>query len=267
MATWFDDLVTWAGKNKGLVTMGAAGLTSLMGGNQPSSPAVGYQGGIPRYTASRKAVPMGATVTRPDSTTVGQGQGLAQVYQTDANRRPGSAGRRYFTDTRYVPQGETEVGTDEQGQPIMRSNTDIVGEQQAQEVARLQEFNRMNPMREERQVLRPYQRPTNGSSVMTNPTVVKAADGGLMGLKKGRYLNGGTDGMADEVPARIDGNQEARLSDGEYVIPADVVSHLGNGNSEAGAKVLDNFLARVRKERTGNDKQGKEINPDELLPV
>lgn len=256
--SWFDDLVGWVGDNKGLVTMGAAGLTSLMGGNQPSSPAVGYQGGIPRYTAARKAVPMG-TATAP--------QGLAQVYQTDVNRRPGSAGRRYFTDTRYVPQGETEVGTDEQGQPIMRSNADIVGEQQAQEVARLQEFNRMNPMREERQVLRPYQRPADGSSVMTNPTVVKAADGGLMGLKKGRYLDGGTDGMADEVPARIDGEQEARLSDGEYVIPADVVSHLGNGNSEAGAKVLDNFLARVRKERTGNDKQGKEINPDELLPV
>lgn len=42
--------------------------------------------------------------------------------------------------------------------------------------------------------------------------------------------------MADRIPARIDNNQEARLSDGEFVIPADVVSHLGNGNSSAGAK-------------------------------
>ena len=85
-------------------------------------------------------------------------------------------------------------------------------------------------------------------------------------LAKGRYLNGETDGMADEVRANIDGVQEARLSDGEYVIPADVVSHLGNGNSEAGAKVLDRFLAKVRKERTGNEKQGKEINPMKMLP-
>ena len=85
-------------------------------------------------------------------------------------------------------------------------------------------------------------------------------------LAKGRYLNGETDGMADEVRANIDGVQEARLSDGEYVIPADVVSHLGNGNSEAGAKVLDRFLSKVRKERTGNDKQGKEIDPMKMLP-
>jgi hypothetical protein len=57
-------------------------------------------------------------------------------------------------------------------------------------------------------------------------------------MARGRYLDGATDGMADKVPARIDGQQEARLSDGEFVIPADVVSHLGNGNSESGAKVL-----------------------------
>jgi hypothetical protein len=69
------------------------------------------------------------------------------------------------------------------------------------------------------------------------------------------------------VRANIDGTQEARLSDGEYVIPADVVSHLGNGNSDAGAKVLDRMLSRVRKARTGNKKQGKEIDPKKFLPV
>ena len=73
--------------------------------------------------------------------------------------------------------------------------------------------------------------------------------------------------MADEVPARIDGVQEARLSDGEFVIPADVVSHLGNGNSDAGAKVLEDMMARVRKARTGTTKQGKEINPKDFLPA
>jgi hypothetical protein len=73
--------------------------------------------------------------------------------------------------------------------------------------------------------------------------------------------------MADEVPARIGGRQEARLSDGEFVIPADVVSHLGNGNSDAGAKVLEQMMGRVRKKRTGNKKQGKEIDPKTVLPV
>jgi hypothetical protein len=93
------------------------------------------------------------------------------------------------------------------------------------------------------------------------------AEGGIAKLRKGRYLTGETDGMADEVRANIDGTQEARLSDGEYVIPADVVSHLGNGNSDAGAKVLDKMLDRVRKARTGNEKQGKEIDSKKFLPA
>jgi hypothetical protein len=93
------------------------------------------------------------------------------------------------------------------------------------------------------------------------------AAGGLATLKAGKYLDGASDGMADEVPARIDGRQEARLSDGEFVIPADVVSHLGNGNSDAGAKMLKSMMDRVRKARTGNEKQGKQIDPNKFLPV
>jgi len=73
--------------------------------------------------------------------------------------------------------------------------------------------------------------------------------------------------MADEKPAMIDGEQPAALSDGEFVIPADVVSHLGNGNSDAGAKVLEDMMDRVRKARTGSTKQGKEIDPEEFLPA
>ena len=92
------------------------------------------------------------------------------------------------------------------------------------------------------------------------------AAGGIAKLREGRYLAGATDGMADKVPASIEQVQPAALSDGEYVIPADVVSHLGNGNSDAGAKVLDTFLTKVRKSRTGNGKQGKEIDPNKLLP-
>jgi hypothetical protein len=72
--------------------------------------------------------------------------------------------------------------------------------------------------------------------------------------------------MADEIAATIDGEEPAALSDGEFVIPADVVSHLGNGNSEAGAKVLEQMLARIRKERTGNEKQGNQIDPNAMTP-
>jgi hypothetical protein len=93
------------------------------------------------------------------------------------------------------------------------------------------------------------------------------ARGGIAKLAVGgRYLDGMTDGMADEVPANIDGKQPAALSDGEFVVPADVVSHLGNGNSNAGAKALHDMMANVRQDRTGNAKQGTEINATDYIP-
>jgi len=92
------------------------------------------------------------------------------------------------------------------------------------------------------------------------------ASGGLAGAAKGRYLQGHTDGMADEIPAQIGENQPAALSHGEFVIPADVVSHLGNGNSDAGAKKLYQMMDKIRMARTGNKQQGKKINPDKFMP-
>jgi hypothetical protein len=73
--------------------------------------------------------------------------------------------------------------------------------------------------------------------------------------------------MADKIPSNIDGKQEAALSHGEFVIPADVVSHLGNGNSEAGAQKLYQMMDRIRQARTGTKEQGKQINPDKFLPA
>ncbi len=98
-----------------------------------------------------------------------------------------------------------------------------------------------------------------------------AAQGGLMGLAQGgstnpRYLRGKTDGMADKIPARIDGQQKAALAHGEFVVPADVVSHLGNGNSDAGADVLYKMMDKIRKARTGTKKQGKQIDPNKFTP-
>jgi len=86
------------------------------------------------------------------------------------------------------------------------------------------------------------------------------------GMAKGRYLQGETDGMADEIPAKIGRDQPAALSHGEFVVPADVVSHLGNGNSDAGAKKLYQMMDRIRMARTGNKEQGKQINPDKFMP-
>jgi hypothetical protein len=75
------------------------------------------------------------------------------------------------------------------------------------------------------------------------------------------------DGMSDEIPATIDGEQEARLSDGEFVLPADIVSHLGNGSSDAGAKQLYSMMDRIRQARTGSKKQGTEIDVGRYMPA
>jgi hypothetical protein len=89
----------------------------------------------------------------------------------------------------------------------------------------------------------------------------------VSGLAKGGYLDGAGDGMSDSIPATIEGKQAARLADGEFVIPADVVSHLGNGSSKAGSKRLYAMLDKVRHARTGNKKQGKEIKAEKYLPA
>lgn len=82
----------------------------------------------------------------------------------------------------------------------------------------------------------------------------------------GRLLKGPGDGMSDNIPAKIGESQPARLADGEFVVPADVVSHLGNGSTDAGAKQLYAMMDKIRKARTGNKKQGKQIKPSKFLP-
>ena len=217
--------------------LGAAGagasLFGLFGDGGSSNRPVGYQGSIPTYTASRMQVP--------------------GTY--DPNRRPGSGGQRYFTDVRFD------------------------GSDTSKQAAGLQALNRANLAAQNRQgqPLAPIRAAEDAAAAQAalaaqtpQPAVQPAqqmAAGGIAQLKQGRFLDGATDGMADKKPAMIDNEQPAALSDGEFVIPADVVSHLGNGNSEAGAKVLEDMMARVRKERTGSEKQGKEIDPKDFLPA
>ena len=185
---------------------------------QPDIPKVGYQGKIPELQAVRERVPM------------------QQPMEGQAPRRPGSEGRRYFSDTQYAERPDTPAPS--------------VAEAQAKAQAQAQQLaQRQNPK---------------------VPPTGMAAGGVASAYNRrhnGYYLGGKTDGMADEVPASIDGKQEARLSDGEFVIPADVVSHLGNGNSDAGADQLHGMMNNVRMERTGNSEQGKQIDPNKFMPT
>jgi len=96
---------------------------------------------------------------------------------------------------------------------------------------------------------------------------MRAQHSSLYGMAHGGYLNGAGDGMSDSIPATIEGKQPARLADGEFVVPADVVSHLGNGSSKAGSKRLYAMLDKVRQARTGHTKQGKQIKAEKYLPA
>lgn len=97
------------------------------------------------------------------------------------------------------------------------------------------------------------------------------AEGGISSLGSysdgGRMLKGPGDGMSDSIPASIAGKRPARLATDEFVVPADVVSHLGNGSSDAGAKQLYAMMDRVRKARTGTRRQGRQINPRRVMPA
>jgi hypothetical protein len=106
--------------------------------------------------------------------------------------------------------------------------------------------------------------------------LMKLAGGGMTYMEAGgttgptgtpRDVTGTGDGMSDSVPATIEGVQEARLADGEFVIPADVVADIGNGSSDAGSKKLYDMMDRVRKARHGTTEQPPEIKAERLMPA
>jgi len=202
--------VDWGGLLKSFGPTAVAGIlqgTGMLGGSQQKS---GYQGGIPSLTATRQQLPI----------------------DYNADRRPGSMGRRYFTDMVYAPKA-TAPTTPPPAAPVAPAP--------AQEA------------------------PVNDLGGAAQGGMIGYAQGGLANL--GYYLGGATDGMADKIPAKIEGKQQAKLSHGEFVIPADIVSALGSGNSSAGAKVLYAMMDRVRQHAHGSKKQIKPANPKKTLPA
>lgn len=146
----------------------------------------------------------------------------------DPNRRPGSRGQEYFTQAQFASPSDVATA----------------------KAAAAEEAKAAEARNKER----------------AQQSVAQYAVGGLASMASGKYLAGSTDGMEDRLDATIDGKQPAKLSHGEFVLPADIVSHLGNGNSEAGAKRLYDMMDRIRTARTGTKKQGKQINPNKFMP-
>ena len=249
------------------------GVRDFLGLNTPQP--TGYMEGIPDYTYSRELVPNAFTGYERDNA------GLLALDAGEANipRRAGGAGRRYFTDGVFSPT--VAAGTTEGGAEEGEDSNELAGSVCPPASLRAGETipagltedycdsihtandSTVNSTTGETVVL------SDGAITTTEGTGSEYTDlarGGLASLKsRGYYLGGRTDGMADRVPATIDQREPARLSDGEFVVPADVVSHLGNGSSNAGADQLFSMMDRVRKARTGRKSQGKKINPQRYL--
>ena len=90
---------------------------------------------------------------------------------------------------------------------------------------------------------------------------------GEMDEREDNMIEGEGDGMDDKVPATLEGEQDVMLSDGEFVVPADVVSGIGNGSSDAGARELEEMMTRVRRLRTGKTEQPEQVPQEMMLPV
>ena len=116
---------------------------------------------------------------------------------------------------------------------------------------------------------RKYRRQMASGGLADTAVAQRMMRGGHLGSYSdgGRLLKGPGDGMSDDIPAKIGRKQPARLADGEFVVPADVVSGIGNGSTDAGAKRLYQMMDRVRSARTGSKKQGREIKAEKYLPT
>ena len=203
---------------------GIAALLNRMMGDQQQKP-VGYQGGIPKFTYERTQTPLAQQ--RPLSYQFDPtGKVVAKPY------RPGQGGISYFTPGKFTPAGYT-------------------------------------PKTAEEFLVRPAPPPPPATGDENKDTISAASGGAMPGgiamLARGRYLKGNGDGVSDSIPARFAGSgQEARLADGEFVIPARVVSELGNGSSDAGARKLYAMLDRVEA-RAKKAKRGKPSGADREL--
>ena len=303
------------------------GLKNFLGINEANEIPVGYTGGIPRYEYYRQQVPM---------------YGSTDVAAYDPTRRPGSAGRRYFTQVQTIDKPPKDASDEEmqayrnrlaaaqaatetekwqlatenlgnlarQSRPVYGQTNEQVAQKLAglgaisdpnTQMAMLDYANRsgvglgqlaeatgvpygvaQQRMRElgglatprvaNAQAYNPQsiQNTLNQLIAGSQQAPIGMMEGGLAsldGMGQGYYLGGATNGMADKIPATIDGTQPAALSDGEFVIPADVVSAVGGGNSNAGAKQFYNMMDRVRQQAYGRKDQINPVNPNKVLPA
>lgn len=215
------------------ILSGGSSLLKYLGGSggaQLATAAGGILGLINPSWASTQQKPVGYTGGIPQYQAVREA--VPGTY--DPNRRPGSRGQEYMTNVQFAKPDQVATAQAQAAQDAQAA--------EARNKTRQAEFKAAPPRQD-------------------------YAAGGIANLAGGNYLAGGTDGMADKIPATIAGKQPAKLSHGEFVVPADCVSALGGGNSDAGAKRLYDMMDRIRTTAHGKKSQMKPVDPKKVLPA
>ena len=251
-----------------LASLGGIGalLNSIGGGG--GGGFAGYRGSIPKYTASR-------TMYAPPVSTVGMGYKPSDTEIMTYLQRPGlndSMIARSMNEFGVSPERIADVtkaplaDIQSRYQAAMGPNAGIARRPGSGGVTYF------SPM-----VYTPQAAPAAPTAPVTptpaNPIIEPTyAAGGIASLggysDGGQVLRGPGDGVSDDIPATIGGKQPARLADGEFVVPARIVSELGNGSTEAGARKLYAMMDRIRKARSKSLKNiAANSKADKYLPA
>jgi hypothetical protein len=294
---------SYAGYAAGGITQASVPTPGLMDGSQaanvnfmgkdmyPMSQQSGSYYATPTQmpTSAQQSMANYESNTNPLTGEISMAQGgIARYYRGDLATSTGGRGDVYGATQRFLdmydPQSKYQAPTEKGDAGIFRDTNPSTRDKLAADAGRIRQDaiakkaqvnTRAKPAKPSVRMGEINLRPQGAEKEEDNyDSVLNAARGGIMQANLGGYAAGGNprllkgpgDGMSDNIPATIGGRQPARLADGEFVVPADVVSHLGNGSTEAGAKKLHGMMDKVRMDRTGKKKQAPAVKAKKYLP-
>jgi hypothetical protein len=266
------------GITTGLTAFGAAGLSSGAMGSNPLG--VGGESTFNlanTFGPSTGAISSEAGGVTADELLAGSGRGMTQAPIEQMANIP--AGGETVAQMSASKAGEgTILGMKPSTALVggMMASSLYAGEQERDMYQRQYEDFLRDQEERKRRGLESFERSSMPTRMAAKGGLMSLAGGGITYAEGGgttgptnepRMVQGTGDGMSDSVPATIEGVQEARLANDEFVIPADVVADIGNGSSSAGAKQLYAMMDRVRKARHGTTEQPPEINAMKMMPA
>ena len=268
-----------AGQFASLAGIGAL-LNSTLGSG--TGGYAGFQGTVPRYTASRQQY------ATPQMQTGGYQPNITSQNSTAAQRANMISPDQLATYLKSGNLSDAQIANQMNRYGVTPSNlSEVTGIDQA---AIQQRYNQAMGPNAQLGKYRPGQGgityfapmqyqlgatppPTPTPEPTPTPTV-QAAGGGMMGISSlggysdgGRLLRGPGDGVSDSIPASIGDRQPARLADGEFVVPARIVSELGNGSTDAGARKLYEMMDRIKHARSKAKNIAADTKASKYLPA